>query len=139
MRGRRAKPAALRLVEPGQRDPVSHRRVATQPAVVAGEPPRPAYMRGIAAAEWRRLCDLMLEAKTLTTRDGPALEVVCLAYAQMRSAMKEQRHGAAAEAWKRYLNGLGHLGLTPAMRHKAQPVEDGGGGALGEFLRKARA
>jgi P27 family predicted phage terminase small subunit len=139
--GRRPKPAALRLLQ-GERRPS---RTRAEPRPEAGRPPTPAHLKGAAAAEWSRLAELTETMRVLTVADGPILEATCAAYGEMRAAqrllaregavynlkskaggMMRRKHPAAdiaADAWRRYVQGLGHFGLSPSTRSKVSALE----------------
>lgn len=124
-----------------------HRHAGLQPpAPPPGRPTKPRHLTGIAADEWRRLAQLASKTGVLTSADGPALEAAALAYADMRRAHEViERDGhtystrtatgsemqrarpevaIAAEAWRRYVAGLGHLGLTPATRPRVRTAPE---------------
>ena len=142
--GRRAKPQTLKDLQgnPGKRP-----RRKSEPRPEPGRPPMPDYFGPIAKAEWTRLADLLEGIKVLTVVDGPALEAAVTAYEQYRMFQKiVSEHGPTYEAetktgmmrrarpevsmqsdaWRRYVNGLSHFGLTPATRSKVSVRRDKG-------------
>jgi len=148
LNGRKPKPRHLRLVE-GNRGKRAAKKPAPSPQ--AGTPPRPTHIarNAIARGEWDRLVGLTTAKsyRVLTVADGPILEATVTAYAQMRAAqlvvdakgatyttrtqtgsiLYRQRPEVliATDAWRRYVLGLTHFGLSPAMRAKVQILDDG--------------
>jgi P27 family predicted phage terminase small subunit len=111
----------------------------------------PAVARdAVAVAEWVRLTELtqLKNAKVLTLADGPMLEATARAYAEYEAADLAIRADGGAltytstvkgggiisrpkpeaairsDAWKRWVAGLTHFGLTPATRGKVERVDD---------------
>lgn len=78
MAGRRPKTADehARNGNPGKR---TH---APNPSTAPGEPVRPAWMKGDAAAEWDRLTTILRVEKRLNLSEAPALEKLCVAHAR---------------------------------------------------------
>ena len=78
MAGRRPKTAAEheRNGNPGKR------QHAANPEAAPGEPERPTWMRGDAAAEWNRLTAILRAEKRLNLSEAPALEKLCVAHAR---------------------------------------------------------
>ena len=143
--GRRRLPTRLKLLK-GETRP--SRLNANEPELEGGVPPRPTHLKGDAAKEWTRLAKLTTGMRVLTVADGPILEATCMAYAELREAQRlidkqgavyqtlgpdgsvlmTRKNPAAdlrSDAWKRWVSGLGHFGLSPATRSKvsAQPPE----------------
>ena len=134
--GRRATPTALKILQ-GVR---SSRINWHEPRPPADRPPKPAHLAGIAAAEWDRLAQIAEDMGVLTVADGPMLEATAGAYAEWRQALAAIKSGgayyeakttagatmirthpavaAAGDAWRRYVQGLGAFGLSPATRSK---------------------
>ncbi len=149
LRGRPRKPTALKLVDgnPGNR-PIPK----NEPKPPEVDPSKPKHVTAdrVASEEWDRLVALTTAkgARVLTVADGPMLEATVLAYAdwhESRDAVRE--FGAVYEtttpsgaimfrprpevaqrndAWKRYVSGLTHFGLSPATRGKVKAIGDGG-------------
>lgn len=155
LRGRRAQPTALKIV----RGNPGHRALPKdEPAPPEIDPPKPKHVHqdAVASEEWDRLLDLttMKGCRVLTVADGPMLEATVMAYSLYRAALETMRsegttfettNSAGAivikirpevqiekDAWRRYVNGLTHFGLSPATRSKVKTIE-GGRDALGEF------
>jgi P27 family predicted phage terminase small subunit len=113
---------------------------ANEPTPPADRPPKPAHLSGIASEEWDRLAQLAASMEVLTAADGPLLEACACAYAEYRAALAAIAEGGAyynattaagatmvrqhpavagaGDAWRRYLAGLSHFGLSPATRSK---------------------
>lgn len=125
----------------------------------------PDHLGDLAKAEWNRLAELLESVKVLTLNDGPMLEATCMAYEQYRTfAAVVSSEGATyraetangfitrarpevsmqSDAWRRYVNGLSHFGLTPATRSKVsvrreksdQPDGKRQGGKLLQWRKK---
>ncbi len=136
--GRPRKPTAAKIAagNPGKRKPP-----ADEPQPEVGAPDRPAHVatNAVASGEWDRIVKLTTATRVLTVADGPILEMTALAYAEYRIAQKATAKSLtykvktaagsfivkprpevpmAADAWRRYVNGLTHFGLTPATRAK---------------------
>lgn len=140
MTGRPRVPTKLRVLRgnPGKRPlPVN------EPQPDAGRPRKPRHVTGIAAEEWNRLTELTMAMQVLTEADGPMLEATVIAYAEVRRATTVlNRKGITysartksgvrtyarpevairADAWRRYVTGLSHFGLSPSTRGKVQTV-----------------
>jgi P27 family predicted phage terminase small subunit len=153
--GRRRKPSHLRLLD-GNRG----KRAApkNEPKPKRGKPQKPSHLSddAIAAAEWDRLAKLTTSAgcDVLTIADGPMLEATVLAYSAFRRATLELKKGftyevrtkaggtmhrarpqaaIASDAWRRYVSGLTHFGLSPAARGKVQTSGEEDATAIDEF------
>lgn len=145
--GRPRKPTSLRIID-GNRGKRALPKKEPRPA--RGKPELPAHVKSdrFAAEEWRRLVELgsAPEFAVLTRADGPILEATVLAYSVFRVASLALAKGLtykcktasgatmvrthpevaiASEAWRRYLTGLSHLGLSPATRGKVSASPDG--------------
>lgn len=145
--GRPRKPTALRIVDGNRgRRPLPK----AEPKPKAGKPPMPEHVKvdAVAAAEWKRLVELLVAPGTavLTVGDGPILELTVLAYSTWRQALAAmKKHGLtqtcttksggklvrprpepiiASDAWRRYEKGLTHFGLSPATRGKVSAIPD---------------
>ena len=143
--GRRRVPTRLKQLK-GETRP--SRLNLNEPEPAEGLPPKPMHLKGDASSEWNRLAEIATEMRVLTVADGPILEATCMAYAELREAQRLiEKQGAVyqtlgphgeplmtrknpaadlrSDAWKRYVSGLGHFGLSPATRSKvsAQPPE----------------
>ena len=110
-----------------------------EPRPTPGAPVMP-RLSTVARAEWTRIAGLAGGMKVLTVADGPILEATVYAYEEMVAAravldregrfystetatgakMKRVHPAVAvgADAWRRYVIGLGHFGLSPAARGK---------------------
>lgn len=142
--GRKRKPTALRLVQ-GNREkrPLPKK----EPKPKRGVPEIPVHLKSepIAAAEWKRLVAITNApgSAVLTLSDGPILEATVLAYSTFRQASAALKQGLtfkyrtktggtmvrarpeaflAADAWRRYVTGLSHFGLSPATRGKVSVI-----------------
>ena len=146
LRGRPRKPTKLRLLE-GNRGKRALPKDEPQPE--ACEPKLPATVKRdpVALAEWQRIASLTLlkHAAVLTLADGPMLEATSRAYSEYESADAALRgYGSEtyssitqgggvihrpypevairADAWRRWVAGLTHFGLSPATRGKVKTV-----------------
>jgi len=62
-------------------------------------PPAPKHLDKVAAAEWRRMVELLYSAKQITKLDQSCLELYCTAYSVWRKASDElQKHGLLVKA-----------------------------------------
>jgi len=150
--GRRRLPTALTLLR-GERRP--SRVNPSEPKPPNGCPPKPPHVTGIAAKEWARLARLAEDMGVLTTADAPILEATALAYGEYRAALKAsggrptyrtrtkaggwmvRAHPAvaiAADAWRRWVLGLGHFGLSPATRSKVSAAPRQRDGKLDRYF-----
>jgi len=147
LRGRPRKPTKLRLLE-GNRG--KRPLPKNEPDPESGEPDLPHAVRRnpVALGEWKRLASLaqMKRARVLTLADGPMLEATARAYAEYESAAsfveengetyecptkgggimirKYPQVEIAADAWRRYVTGLTHFGLSPMTRGKVERIGD---------------
>jgi P27 family predicted phage terminase small subunit len=106
-RGRKPRPANLRLVEgraPGRDS--GGRKVATPPAFNRVPPERPDHLSPIAAQLWDRIVLQLPSLGLLKELDGPSLEMLCETYARWREAV--------------------------ALRHRVAEASPGTGGLLGK-------
>ena len=85
MRGRPAKPTALKVVQgnPGKR-PLNKNE--PKPRVVC--PPAPTFMDATAKKEWRRIAKVLAAAKVLTEADLTGLQMYCVEYSRWREAVE---------------------------------------------------
>lgn len=143
MAGRRPKPTALKIVSgnPGKR-----KLNAQEPEAAIGTPAMPNHLTKRAKEAWERIAPELEAMRVLTLPDGPALELLCDAYAEWRAARAVvTKRGAtyraftkngymmrvrpevaiASDAWRRIKAMLVEFGLTPAARSKvnAQPEQ----------------
>lgn len=148
LNGRRRKPTALKLVD-GNRG--KRPLPKAEPKPQRGVPAIPSHVKtnAIAAEEWKRLIALAgaPNVGVLTISDGPILEATVLAYSTFRQASAALDKGLtfkcrtksggtmvralpevfiAADAWRRYVVGLTHFGLSPATRSKVAAIPDDG-------------
>ena len=84
IRGRKPKPAELRLIE-GKR---GHRPIpkTPKPPKAKKAPPPPAWLAKYAKEEWRRIVPELFGLGLLTKIDTAALEAYCQCYARWREA-----------------------------------------------------
>ena len=121
----RKKSNAQKILEgnPGRRP------LTTDPESIKGIPDQPAILQGESLAEWHRMTALLDKAGILTTIDGAALTMYCLAWAKFSQAERElQANGPVFEAngflrlspWAKQCKALLiEFGFTPASRAKA--------------------
>lgn len=86
MRGRKPKPAALKLLDgnPGKR-PIR----GVEPRPPGGKPSCPAHLSPTAKAEWKRLAGALHQVGLLTSADRAALAAYCQAYGRWVEAEKK--------------------------------------------------
>lgn len=143
MAGRKPTPSHLRILKgnPGKR--AANRR---EPKPTKGVPRMPAHLTPKAKSAWKSIGPELARMGVLTLADGPALELLCDAYAEYRAARDVVRadgatyesvsvHGAmtrvrpevaiAADAWRRVASMLREFGLTPSSRTKVAVAGDG--------------
>ena len=140
--GRRRLPTRLKLLR-GETRP--SRLNMKEPEPPEGVPSKPRRLKGDASREWDRLAELAGDMHVLTEVDAPIVEATAMAYADLTAAERliakegaaykttgsggavmRRKHPAVdmrADAWRRWVIGLGHLGLSPATRSRvsAQP------------------
>lgn len=145
MAGRKPKPTALRLLGGNAGKRAVNKR---EPKPARGVPKCPAHLTARAKAAWKRIGPELQKMGVLTLADGPALEMLCDAYAQYREAddcvqaegltydtvselgtMVRARPEVAmrADAWRRVRAMLAEFGLTPSSRSRvsaAKPEEE---------------
>ena len=132
-----------------------------EPRPPRGVPPMPKHLPETARQLWRWLAPRLDDSQVLTKVDGPALELLCDAYAEYRAAravieaqgatygldtevggtMVRTRPevGIAADAWRRMRAMLTEFGLTPASRSKVSMVGAVPEDPFEEYLRRGRA
>lgn len=145
LRGRPAKPSAIREAEGNRgKRPLPKR----EPKPKAGTPPAPADLGAGARAEYKRLAVDLESMRVLTLADRGALAATARAWEEYLEARREVQAWAkanegrvtvptasgglvahpatkiASDAWRRYVTGLSHFGLTPATRTKVQTLGD---------------
>jgi P27 family predicted phage terminase small subunit len=149
LRGRPRKPTAIHLVKgnPGRR-PLPK----GEPKPEQGDPakPPPVARDAVASAEWDRLVanTTLKHARVLTKQDGQMLEATARAYSEYEAADVALREAGGltyesttpsggvivrsrpevtirADAWRRWVSGLTHFGLSPATRGKVQAIDAG--------------
>jgi len=121
----------------------------------------PKHLPESARALWRWLSPRLDEMQTLTQVDGPALELLCDAYAEYRTAREViTRDGAtyeavteagatmhrvrpevaiASDAWRRVRAMLTEFGLTPSSRSKVSMLGAVPNDPFEDYLRAGRA
>ena len=149
MRGRKPKPAALRLAEGN----VGHRRIPDEAPIRRGVPVCPKHLWGPARAEWFRAIKLLDAAGVMTHGDRAILAAYCVMWGRWVEAEKQLKKpgdhvrvtekGAevqspwigianrAAELMQRFAV---ELGLTPAARSRV-----GGGDSAGDAMADLNA
>lgn len=138
MAGRRPKPTAVKRAagNPGKR-PLNDR----EPQPRAELPRCPAWLKGEARREWRRMAKELHEIGVLTTIDRAALAGYCVAYGRWMEAEKiVAEKGAvlkttagnliqnpylavANKAWEHMMKAAVEFGLTPSSRSRVKVVE----------------
>jgi P27 family predicted phage terminase small subunit len=136
MSGRRPIPSALKVLagNPGKR-----RLNRREPKPIVQLPPCPAHLKDVARQAWRQIGQRLTTLRVVTEADGPALELLCLAYQEYRRAIGVvERRGPtyatrtptgmivrrrpevaiASDAWRRVKAMLVEFGLTPAARSR---------------------
>ncbi|MFL5328388.1 MAG: phage terminase small subunit P27 family [Gemmataceae bacterium] len=162
-RGPPPKPSALRE----QSGNAGHRRINHQePKPVTKEPPKPAWLKGHAAKEWKRIVPELLQLGLLAKIDQTALASYCQATAELMLATKvldkegrvvdssifsrngeevgtkRQAHpavGIQQKAFRAVITFLREFGLSPAARvhiQTEQDTDDASHDELGEVLHK---
>lgn len=158
MTGRPRKPTALRVLQgnAGKR-PLPKR----EPKPKRGIPSPPSWLSTRAKAVWRELGGQLDVVGVLTVQDRRALELLCDAYDEWRSAREKiLEHGAtyesvtdagglaikprpevaqASDAWKRVRAMLLEFGLTPAARAKVSASEPEPEDPFEELLRRGKS
>jgi P27 family predicted phage terminase small subunit len=144
MPGRRPRPTHLKVVDGTARKDRTNKR---EPRPPKGIPRCPAHLKGRSRDAWKHVAPMLDKMGVLTVADGPALELLCDAYALYREAkavvddcglsyattnpagdpMYRQRPEVATmnDAWKNVLRALTEFGLTPAARSRVKaPAKD---------------
>lgn len=91
MRGRKAKPTALKELEgnPGKRA-VNHQEPKPDVAI----PECPAHLKGAARTEWKRITEELLALKMISKIDRAALAICCTAWADyVKACNKLEKEG----------------------------------------------
>lgn len=137
--GRPRKPTALKILH-GDFDKNPQRRNNAEPEVESKSPDCPAWIKGEARNEWKRVCDELLLLKVVTLPDRAALEAYCKTYSTWRKALLHvEKHGLTldsesgmyenpaskiaarcADQMHRYLC---HFGMTPASRSRVNVTQ----------------
>lgn len=152
-RGPKPRNVQLKLLSGAQAEPAH----ARPPEPAPGRPAPPAFLKGLALAEWERIVPELERAGVLTAIDGPALCVYCLAYqsvAEATAAIAREGLTVACGTGARKINPhvsirdkslrlmlstLASFGCDPAsrgsvIRQNREPAD-----ALAEFQRPQRA
>ena len=134
-KGRKPKPAALRLLTGRRANPCIPKHSPMPPAEI---PPTPVTLSGESLEQWNLLVPLLSATKVLTAIDAAALEMACLAFGDYREARRKMiEHGKtqfgkgevevkspwvtmAHEALADYAKFSALLGLSPADRARLQ-------------------
>lgn len=145
-RGRKPAPPGLKIVEGrGAGKDSGGRPVKPSPGFTRLPPERPAGLSDVADAMWDHLVNELQRLQLLTPQHGPALQLLCEAYARWRQASEElaaegltylsdsglrklnplvgivERASAEYRAW------CAEFGLTPAAENKVAAPESGPG------------
>ena len=133
--GPRKTPTAIRIATGNP----SHRSVNhAEPEPAPGLPSCPRHLTGVARRAWTNIGTELARMKVVTTADSQALELLCLAYADLRDATAYlaahgstyetlTAHGSTvtrtrpevthrSESWRRVSAMLREFGLTPSSR-----------------------
>lgn len=136
MAGRKPLPTQMHVLHgnPGKRA-----RNAKEPKPRPGLPPVPKHLSPRAKAAWKRIGPELVAMNVMSLADGPALELLCDAYAEWRHARDlvdqegatyetETENGRiiranpavaiASDAWRRIRAMLAEFGLTPSSRSR---------------------
>ena len=111
MPGRKAKPAALRLLE-GNR---GHRPIPNEARVETDLPEPPRWLDRIARAEWRRMVGPLHAMGILTATDVTMLEAYCRIYSEWRKAESLNDQIKAVKELRLIAS---EFGMTPSSRAK---------------------
>jgi phage terminase small subunit len=137
-RGRKPKPAALRLVEgkPG------HRVIPEEVEYPPGWPPRPEWLSREAVEHWDFLMSQMERAGVVSLIDAGLLAGLCDCYARaVKSAIRAQndtgQEARAGKAWDDYRKYCAVFGIGPAERSRVKGSHGSEGSASDEFFRPA--
>lgn len=124
MKGRPAKPTALKILEGAQPCRINR----AEPSLPPGSTDTPAWLPDFAREHWAELAPMLSRAGLLTEGDRPALAALCLAYASMRLDPHDVK---ARESYRRMLV---EFGLTPSSRSRIKSAVEKPRDALEEFL-----
>lgn len=134
----RRKPDKLKLLEGTARPGRMHPEVEYPAVESAAAAPPPDWLDGPeAAAEWRRVTELLAPTRVLTVADLTILGHFCNLHAACVKQYRASLRPTAADLTQLRLYAT-EFGLTPASRSRAGQVASDGGSAFGEF-RKPRA
>ena len=133
MAGRRPKPTAIHVLNG---NPSKKKLSKTEPSPTVGAPACPDWLDARAKSAWAYIVPELMAVGVLTVADGLALQQLCEAYADWKSACEIvaaegilssdsdgniRKHPAVqikSDADKRVRAWLGEFGLTPAARAK---------------------
>jgi len=139
-RGPPPKPTVLKALEGTYRP---DRAVPNEPEPALGAPPCPPHLSGAGKVAWEFFVEELLQLGVLAVRDGPALEMLCSAYAEFAQANEiVEREGLTfrgttksgemllphpavrirADAWRRVHRMLVEFGLTPSARTRVSAL-----------------
>ena len=155
VKGRRPKPASLKIVQGTRRDDRANENAPVPPA---GEIERPAWLKKHAAAAWDAMAPDAIEMGVLTTADVQSFAAMCTAYGELqqlyaflqsrgRSYKSETEHGfiirtrpevaMLAEARKTFKSYAVEFGLTASSRARVKkPKETGRDDPLRKLLSR---
>ena len=152
LRGRPLKPTAMHIVRGTKGTPGRRPLPPDEPKPQQGDPTKPETVKRdpVAGREWDRLVanTTLKHARVLTVQDGQMLEATARAYSEYEAAdIALREHGGLtyesttpsggvivrprpevtirADAWRRWVSGLTHFGLSPATRPKVKAAKDG--------------
>ena len=124
MAGRRPKPTIVKKLEgnPGCR-PLPKNE--PKPKQVAGLPPCPKHLKGLARRCWTRVGTQVVKMRVMTEADVDALEVLCLTYQEYREAFAVIETQGQTYMVPRYRDD-GSVFEEPKIRPEARIVSDAG-------------
>lgn len=143
--GRKSAPAGLKLLQGrGNGTDSGGRKVKATPGFQRLPPKRPAGLSDVAGALWDEVVPQLQRLQLLTPQHGPALQLLCEAYARWRAASKQLADekltytsaglrklnplvGVVERASAEYRAWCAEFGMTPASENKLASPEGGGG------------
>jgi P27 family predicted phage terminase small subunit len=151
-RGRKPKPARLKILEGTRRD----RRNSGGPRPAAEAPAPPDHLDTLGREAWQRLAPQLAAMGLLTELEGEALSLYCVTYSRWRLALEELHSigisvetgqgslkpnpaaAVVAESSRLMASLLAEFGLTPASRSRVAAASEPPVDALAEFLSRKK-